>query len=81
LFNQNQDILHEITIQEINDILKGIMGTSQSITAPEQLEAASESEISFIGNKNMKNFGRLKACVAVVNEDIGIKPGEGSCIY
>jgi hypothetical protein len=27
---------------------------SQSITAPEQLEAASESEISFIGNKNMK---------------------------
>jgi UDP-3-O-[3-hydroxymyristoyl] glucosamine N-acyltransferase len=27
------------------------------ITAPEQLEAASESEISFIGNKNMKNFG------------------------
>jgi UDP-3-O-[3-hydroxymyristoyl] glucosamine N-acyltransferase len=56
LFNQNQDILHEILhIQEINDILKGNNGnTSQSITAPEQLEAASESEISFIGNKNMK---------------------------
>jgi UDP-3-O-[3-hydroxymyristoyl] glucosamine N-acyltransferase len=46
------------TIQEINDILKGeiIGNTSQSITAPEQLEAA-ESEISFIGNKKYENFG------------------------
>jgi UDP-3-O-[3-hydroxymyristoyl] glucosamine N-acyltransferase len=45
------------TIQEINDILKGeIIETSQSITAPEQLEAASESEISFIGNKKYEKF-------------------------
>jgi UDP-3-O-[3-hydroxymyristoyl] glucosamine N-acyltransferase len=45
------------TIQEINDILKGeiIGNTSQSITAPEQL-AASESEISFIGNKKYEKF-------------------------
>ena len=67
------------TIQEINDILKGeiIGNTSQSITAPEQLEAASESEISFIGNKKYEKFwADSKACVAVVNEDIGIKPGE-----
>jgi hypothetical protein len=27
------------------------------ITAPEQLEVASDSEISFIGNKNMRNYG------------------------
>ena len=67
------------TIQEINDILKGeiIGNTSQNIIAPEQLEAASESEISFIGNKKYEKFwADSKACVAVVNEDIGIKPGE-----
>ncbi len=67
------------TIQEINEILKGeiIGNTSQRITAPEQLEAASESEISFIGNKKYEKFwADSKACVAVVNEDIGIKPGD-----
>ena len=67
------------TIQEINEILKGeIVGnTFQSITAPEQLEAANESEISFIGNKKYeKLWATSKACVAVVNEDISIEPGE-----
>lgn len=67
------------TIQEINEILKGeIVGnTFQSITAPEQLEAANESEISFIGNKKYeKLWSTSKACVAVVNEDISIEPGE-----
>ena len=39
------------TIQEINEVLKGtiIGNTSIKITAPEQLELASDSEISFIG--------------------------------
>lgn len=67
------------TIQEINEILKGeIVGnTFQSITAPEQLDAADESEISFIGNKKYEKFwATSKACVAVVNEDITIAPGE-----
>jgi UDP-3-O-[3-hydroxymyristoyl] glucosamine N-acyltransferase len=67
------------TIQEINEVLKGeIVGnTFHSITAPEQLEAANESEISFIGNKKYEKFwAASKACVAVVNEDIAIEPGE-----
>ena len=67
------------TIQEINEVLKGeIVGnTFNSITAPEQLEAANESEISFIGNKKYEKFwAASKACVAVVNEDIAIEPGE-----
>lgn len=67
------------TIQEINEILKGeiIGNTTQSITAPEQLEAANESEISFIGNKKYEKFwADSKACVAVVNEDIAIAPGD-----
>lgn len=67
------------SIQEINDILKGtIVGyTSQNITAPEQLELASSSEISFIGNKKYeKLWENSKACAAIVNEDISIDPGE-----
>jgi UDP-3-O-[3-hydroxymyristoyl] glucosamine N-acyltransferase len=67
------------TIQEINDILHGeIVGTTScKITAPEQLEAAVETEISFIGNKKYEKLWDIsKACVAVVNQDISIEPGE-----
>ena len=67
------------SIQEINEILKGtIVGnTSIKITAPEQLEIAGNSEISFIGNKKYEKFWETsKACAAVVNEDISIEPGE-----
>jgi len=67
------------TIQEINDVLLGeiVGGTSHQITAPEQLECASETEISFIGNKKYeKLWNDSKACVAIVNQDIGIEPGD-----
>ncbi|WP_291101841.1 MULTISPECIES: UDP-3-O-(3-hydroxymyristoyl)glucosamine N-acyltransferase [unclassified Flavobacterium] len=67
------------SIQEINEVLKGtIVGdTSIKITAPEQLELANASEISFIGNKKYEKFWETsKACAAVVNEDISIGPGE-----
>ena len=67
------------TIQEINEILKGeiIGNTTQKITAPEQLEMANISEISFIGNKKYeKLWSSSKASTAVVNEDISIEPGE-----
>jgi UDP-3-O-[3-hydroxymyristoyl] glucosamine N-acyltransferase len=67
------------TLKQINEVLKGeIVGTtSQLITAPEQLERASISEISFIGHKKYeKLWTTSKACVAVVNEDISIEPGE-----
>jgi UDP-3-O-[3-hydroxymyristoyl] glucosamine N-acyltransferase len=68
-----------ITIEAINSVLNGtIVGsTNQLITAPEQLEAAKESEISFIGNKKYeKLWQNSKASAAVVNEDIAIEPGE-----
>jgi len=67
------------SIQEINEVLQGtIVGnTSIKITAPEQLELANISEISFIGNKKYEKFwATSKACAAVVNEDISIEPGE-----
>lgn len=66
------------TLEQINEVLKGVIVgvTSQLITAPEQLERASTSEISFIGHKKYeKLWATSKACVAVVNEDISIEPG------
>lgn len=67
------------SVQEINEVLKGIIvgDTSIKITAPEQLDLANVSEISFIGNKKYeKNWATSNACVAVVNEDIAIEPGD-----
>ncbi|MBC5837741.1 UDP-3-O-(3-hydroxymyristoyl)glucosamine N-acyltransferase [Flavobacterium muglaense] len=67
------------SIEEINDILNGtIVGqVLHKITAPEQLEVATEHEISFIGNKKYEKLWLTsKAGVAVVNEDISIEPGE-----
>ena len=67
------------SIENINSIVKGtIVGqTTYSITAPEQLELAKETEISFIGNKKYeKLWQNSKACAAIVNEDISIEPGE-----
>ncbi len=67
------------SIEEINNVLQGVIfgSTSQNITAAEQLEVASHSEISFIGNKKYeKLWATSKASIAVVNEDISIEPGE-----
>ena len=61
------------SIQEINEVLQGtIVGsTTTIITAPEQLDAASATEISFIGHRKYeKNWATSNACAAVVNEDI-----------
>ena len=67
------------SIEDINSIVNGtIVGqTTYYITAPEQLELAKETEISFIGNKKYeKLWQNSKACAAIVNEDISIEPGE-----
>lgn len=70
--------MKSFTINQINDILKGVIigNTTQNITAPEQLEVANESEISFIGNKKYEKFWEnSNACAAIVNDDISIEPG------
>ena len=67
------------SLEEINHIIKGtIVGyTSHKIYAPQQLEEATENEISFIGNKKYERLWKnSQACVAIVNEDIAIEPGE-----
>ena len=67
------------SIQEINEVLKGtIVGSiNPTITAPEQLDEASATEITFIGHRKYeRNWATSKACAAVVNEDISIEPGD-----
>lgn len=71
--------MKKYTIQEINAVLNGVIvgQTTHSITAPEQLDLASETEISFIGNKKYEKFWETSnACAAIVNEDISIEPGD-----
>ena len=73
------NLMKKFSIQEINSVLNGVIigTTTHSITAPEQLEMAVETEISFIGNKKYEKFWESsKACAAIVNEDISIEPGE-----
>lgn len=67
------------TVSQLNEILNGelIGSTSHTISSPQQLECASEGQISFIGNKKYeKLWASSKASVAIVNEDISIEPGE-----
>lgn len=67
------------SLAEINQVIKGtVVGdTSQIIFAPQQLESATTNEISFIGNKKYERlWNNSNACVAIVNEDIAIEPGE-----
>lgn len=70
--------MKSFSIHEINEVLNGVIygSTSEKITAAEQLERASISEISFIGNKKYEKYwADSKASAAVVNEDISIEPG------
>lgn len=67
------------SLEEINQFIKGIIvgSTSQKIFSPQQLESATENEISFIGNKEYERlWAKSNASVAIVNEDITIEPGE-----
>jgi UDP-3-O-[3-hydroxymyristoyl] glucosamine N-acyltransferase len=71
--------MKNFSLQEINDVIQGVIVgfTNNKISAPEQLELATESEISFIGNKKYEKLWHTsKASLAIVNEDIAIEPGD-----
>ena len=71
--------MKSFNVEKINAVLKGVIvgSTSQIITGPEQLEAATDTQITFIGNrKYIKLWETSKACAAIVNEDFTIEPGE-----
>ena len=75
--------MKSFSIEEINASLKGILvgTTAQTITSPEQLELASNNQITFIGNrKYIKYWETSKACAAIINEDFDIEPGENRAL-
>ena len=66
------------SIEEINQLLNGVLigHTSQTITGPEQLETANETQITFIGSKKyVRLWEASKACAAIVNEGLDVEPG------
>ncbi len=67
------------SIEKLNEILKGeiIGSTNHRITAPEQLESAGSTEITFIGSRKYEKFwATSNACAAIVSEHVTIQPGE-----
>jgi UDP-3-O-[3-hydroxymyristoyl] glucosamine N-acyltransferase len=67
------------TLQQINEKLSGVIvgSTTQTITGPEQMELATNEQITFIGHKKYaKLWEASKACAAVINADIDLEPGE-----
>lgn len=71
--------MKKFSLQEISDLVNGeIIGSANIyITAANQLDDASHSDISIIGNKKYeKNWKNSKASSAIVNQDISIEPGD-----
>jgi len=67
------------SIHAIHSLIGGelIGDTSTQITAPEELDKATETDISIIGTKKYERlWANSKACCAIVGEDISIEPGE-----
>jgi UDP-3-O-[3-hydroxymyristoyl] glucosamine N-acyltransferase len=69
--------MKSFTLQEINALLNGKIEGDTAITLKglEQLERASESDITFIGNgKYAKKWESSKASIAIVSLGIDVKP-------
>jgi UDP-3-O-[3-hydroxymyristoyl] glucosamine N-acyltransferase len=71
------------SIQEINTILKGdlVGNTKQKISGPEELQKASNTQISIIGSsKYVKAWEVSNACAAIVNDNLQVEPDENRAI-
>ncbi|QJP35519.1 UDP-3-O-(3-hydroxymyristoyl)glucosamine N-acyltransferase [Nonlabens sp. Ci31] len=70
--------MHSFNIQQINDILQGelVGNTTQTISGVEEIRNASNTDLTFIGNKKYAKFwADSHASVAIINEDIVLEPG------
>jgi UDP-3-O-[3-hydroxymyristoyl] glucosamine N-acyltransferase len=75
--------MKSFSIQEINAVLQGTLigNTTEIITGPEQLEMASNNQISFIGHKKyLKFWESSKACAAIINQEFELEPGENRAL-
>ncbi len=71
--------MKSFTILQINAVLQGelVGNTDIKIYSPEQLDSASNDQISIIGHKKYeKLWANSKAAAAIVNRDVSIEPGK-----
>ena len=71
------------SIQEISAQLNGVLvgNTTTIITGPEQIEYATQEQITFIGNKKyIKLWETSNACAAIINNDIELEPGDNRAL-
>ncbi|HLT34231.1 MAG TPA: UDP-3-O-(3-hydroxymyristoyl)glucosamine N-acyltransferase, partial [Aquaticitalea sp.] len=71
--------MRSYTIKDINELLKGelIGNTTHTIVGPEELQKATNQNITFIGSsKYVKYWENSKACAALVPLDLTIEPGD-----
>lgn len=71
--------MKSFTILQINAVLQGelVGNTDIKIYSPEQLDSASNDQISIIGHKKYeKLWTNSKAAAAIVNRDVSIEPGK-----
>ena len=75
--------MKSFTIKEINAIIGGelVGNTNQKFLGPEQLEKATQNQISFIGNRKYVHLWKTSnACAAIVNDNLTIETGENRAL-
>lgn len=75
--------MKSFTIEEICSKINGVLlgHTSTAITGPEQIEYATDQQITFIGNRKFaKLWDTSKACAVIVNDNIDLLPAENRAV-
>ncbi len=75
--------MKSFTIEEICSKINGVLlgHTSTAITGPEQIEYATDQQITFIGNRKFaKLWDTSKACAVIVNDNIDLLPTENRAV-
>ncbi len=75
--------MKSFTVSEIAEALKGELkgNCEEKIHAPEQIEKAKKTQITFIGNtKYARLWEASNASAAIVDEKIELEPGEGKAL-
>ena len=71
--------MHSFTVEQINEILKGeqVGNTTHAVTGVNEIRNASNSDLTFIGNKKYaKYWADSNASVAIINDNIELQPGD-----
>lgn len=71
--------MHSFTVEQINEILKGeqVGDTTHAVTGVNEIRNASNSDLTFIGNKKYaKYWADSNASVAIINDNIELQPGD-----